>query len=533
MLRRVLPLLGVVEQVAGDSDSKYGPSHFELDGRTTARNLDAFLGTPQSSEFGSVPTADVLAADRAWIDRFYEIPASRVPDRLSMANMSSATMHQNIRAGRPFIVTDMIADWPMAKWTCDSVSRDFKRERMMAWNYDPQGHSRMPSEVALGDDWQEKVMPHRKEPRYNDPVNSPSQLSFHWYPLRGGAGADEREPVSGSSASSIRQLQASYKLPAFFDSKSKLNVRFCEDRIEMFLGMPGAGAKLHSDAVCEPIFSVQVSGRKLWRLSPEPPFGSAHRSAVNDYVQKRPGGAWQPSFEFVLEAGEALFFPTSWMHETKNTPGSGCSLSASLQWRYPFPTGFIKAFGRRLMNAQETHFCYEHWAPFITGDVDGIRRLANSLVKKKVASTAFRQWWADRRLPYPLAERGDGLRMIGRPAIEAAVGARFDNIDKDGSGSVGPAEKTRHFKAVRKREQKRGSLVEFEPSFEATDWIAFHDDVEGGGDGDGEVTRVEFMTSVAELVEQFILAREQGAVDAEEEEMQEEQGGGNGVHGEF
>eukprot|EP01045_Picozoa_sp_COSAG04_P028782 COSAG04_NODE_4561_length_2016_cov_126.735524_2_plen_146_part_00 len=96
------------------------------------------------------------------------------------------------------------------------------------------------------------------------------------YPLNGGAGASPNEPVFGSSPRSIRKLQGAYSLPDFLPQKSELNQRFCkvratmlqkptrvqgvawlshvslcttQDRMEVFLGMPGAGAKLHADSV--------------------------------------------------------------------------------------------------------------------------------------------------------------------------------------------------------------------------------------------------------------------------------------------
>jgi hypothetical protein len=231
------------------------------------------------------------------------------------------------------------------------------------------------------------------------------------------------------------------------------------------------------------------------------------------------------------KAGEALFFPTSWMHEvgktprlpkswgpevgptsvfysciptgmhgptcifwadltpfsleTRNTDDSACSVSASLQWRYPFPTGFIKAFGRRLINAQarpararqerlrgaggsacgkrrlcgacvalhdgaaqETHFCYEHWAPFITGEVDGLRRMGNQLISSagrqlaEPARSNFARWWQrGRRGQHPLGTPGSALALIRPADLAAAVAKKFGGMDKDKDGSVSHAEK--------------------------------------------------------------------------------------------
>lgn len=232
----------------------------------------------------------------------------------------------------------------------------------------------------------------------------------------------------------------------------------------MFLGMPKAGARLHADSVCEPIFSVQLTGRKRWRLGPLPPYRRAMLEESTDYMQRwqkmRASGvaqpkvcyvcvlrtieqhacsldytgkhllyphsihiifvvfcyschtltqgnwSWAPTYDFILEPGEAIFFPPSWMHETENLapaapapttggdaaavmqqqqsrPGDddGCSIAASLQWRYPFATSFIRDFAPRLARAAETHFCFEHWAPFISGDVDGVRKLARAMLR--------------------------------------------------------------------------------------------------------------------------------------------------------
>ena len=92
-----------------------------------------------------------------------------------------------------------------------------------------------------------------------------------------------------------KKIKAAYKMPYFIE-KNPMNLEFTKERIEVrqqlaahpkrvaakhcidmtkhtiylqilticlsqfFLGMPGAGAALHADGVCEAIFSVQLSG---------------------------------------------------------------------------------------------------------------------------------------------------------------------------------------------------------------------------------------------------------------------------------
>ena len=306
--------------------------------------------------------------------------------------------------------------------------------------------------------------------------------------------------------------------------------------MEVFFGMPGAGARLHSDSVCEPIFSVQLSGRKRWRLSPLPPYKAAMgQTEASGYIEQRPEGKWKPTYDFVLKAGEAVFFPTSWMHETRNLDpepgdgsgggggggggaGEGCSLSLSLQWRYPSPVSFIRDFAPRLLRARETHFCFEHWAPFITGNVDGVRKLAFPVLNAA-------------------AKGGQSAQREAEEKMRKRVRNQFAAMDEDSDGFVTASEKTAHFEKVRRKETAAGALVEFEPEYEAADWIVFHDedisaaagDVAGedeaaaaaaaaaGGDGDGRVSLAEWEGSVTRLVDEYVVARQQGAVDVEEE----------------
>ena len=527
---------------------------------------DQKLRADPKSNLLDLPSRADIDADARWVDRRYEVGSSRQPERLRRLGAEQASRY--IRSGRPFIVTDMVEGWGMRDWDCESVRQDFGDEEMHLWN--AYGDSSQPAVVRLSDPWQQWLFPQegsrgagageslaqgRVEGSSSgaNETAAPSALSFHWYPLNGGAGASPDDPVFGSSPHSIRKLQAAYELPSFLPQQSRLNQRFCKDRMEVFFGVPGAGAKLHADSVCEPIFSVQLSGRKRWRLSPLPPYRRAMPASASDYIDTRPEGAWQPTYDFILEPGEAVFFPTSWLHETRNLPpttgggnqesaaesrqtgrtaagdegdgaqacsgsgeacGNGCSLSLSLQWRYPFPVGFIRDFAPRLLRAQETHFCFQHWAPFITGDVDGVRRLALPVLQA--------------------AAGGERLQREAERSMRRRIRQQFARMDVDGDGFVSQAEKAADLQQIRRAEQKAGALVEFEPDFEAADWISFHDEprpaAEGGsppdeasvwfagGDGDGHVSQQEWEEGITRLVLEYVVARQQGSVDVEEEE---------------
>jgi hypothetical protein len=100
-------------------------------------------------------------------------------------------------------------------------------------------------------------------------------------------------------------------------------------------------------------------------------------------------------------------------------------------------------------------------------------------------------------------------------------------MDRDGDGYVSLGEKTVHFESVWRAETGRRQLVEFEPRYEARDWVAYHDaprrrEAEGGspgtgsvggGGGDGLVSLAEWQDGVVLAVMEFARAKQRGAID--------------------
>jgi len=326
----------------------------------------------------------------------------------------------------------------------------------MAWNYSPSG-GRGKQYYKLKEDWDSSKMD-MSPMRTNDP-KSPKQVSFHWYPIQQGAeemdgmGYDDGYTSTLASPASRRKIKASWKLPYFVDNNPS-NQEFCKNRIEFFLTMPGAGAALHADSVCEPIFSVQLSGSKQWRLGPVPPFQEVtHQKAADEFGKV---GTWTAVWDDILAPGEALFFPPSMLHETRSV-SEECAVAASLQIRYPFAAGFIRDFGERLVRSQECAFCFEHWAPFIIGHKDGVREVYRRVMKKGGAESE----------------------------IEGVLEELFTLLDADKNGYVTLKEKTNHFHAEIKAHR---GMVEYEAAPEAADWIAYNDK-----DKDGQVSEKEYL----------------------------------------
>jgi lysine-specific demethylase 8 len=90
-----------------------------------------------------------------------------------------------------------------------------------------------------------------------------------------------------------------------------------------WMGSSGSKTGLHYDLLHN--FNIQVTGRKAWKLYPRSEqnllyFGQGdypHHSVVNifdDDLAKYPLIAQASPHEFVLEAGDVLFFPAGWAH---------------------------------------------------------------------------------------------------------------------------------------------------------------------------------------------------------------------------
>ena len=293
------------------------------------------------------------------------------------------------------------------------------------------------------------------------------------------------EPLASRNAQ--RRIKEAYALPPILEA-CPMNERSFKERIEFFLGPTTSGAEIHLDAICEPILSYQIVGRKRWSLGLLPPYSSAmRRIKAKDVAMK--SKAWRPLWEVEVGPGEALLFPAGVLHATlavDSEDNAECSVSASLQFRHPFAAGFIKDISQRLMFSSEVSFCFhEVWSVFLTGQFRGLPLLqaeARRLIRKGASENA---------------------------AGEAAIRKLFAKIDGNKDSVVHPAESQSHFKKeAAKVKNVDPELLEFDPVPEAADWQVVHDI-----NRDGAVSEDELVQSLSPLLETFVLAQAQGSCD--------------------
>ena len=89
--------------------------------------------------------------------------------------------------------------------------------------------------------------------------STPTLSSWYWPVI----GVEQNNTADDEA---VALLLNKTKLPYFFEQCDD-NRKMYHDRIELFFGKAESGVLPHSDPVCESIVSVQLQGRKKWRLA--------------------------------------------------------------------------------------------------------------------------------------------------------------------------------------------------------------------------------------------------------------------------
>lgn len=158
-----------------------------------------------------------------------------------------------------------------------------------------------------------------------------------WLP-QDSTGVSERRVIGASQLSSMLANRAvvhldNYPFPSFEDLLAKrvkdLGYGHTLIQSNIFWGGPGGGAPSHFD--WQIIFSINVSGRKVWRLRSNEQLHSwprsgwmntSQRSSLSVYSSAWPISppAWdEMTHEITLLEWDALYVPPGWWHMTKST----------------------------------------------------------------------------------------------------------------------------------------------------------------------------------------------------------------------
>ena len=150
------------------------------------------------------------------------------------------------------------------------------------------------------------------------------------------------------------------------------------DSMEFWFQQVGAGTFAHNDGYCHSVFSVQLRGKKKWRLMLAPDVEKLSRDVFDEFDSGiyKSVHKWKPDLEYILEEGDGILFPPGYMHETRTLDGptehDRCATSVTFNIPLPMPSRFIREFIPRFSVSREIHQCMNRWESFVTGKADRV-----------------------------------------------------------------------------------------------------------------------------------------------------------------
>eukprot|EP00401_Gymnodinium_catenatum_P015312 CAMPEP_0117529442 /NCGR_PEP_ID=MMETSP0784-20121206/37834_1 /TAXON_ID=39447 /ORGANISM="" /LENGTH=481 /DNA_ID=CAMNT_0005325763 /DNA_START=93 /DNA_END=1535 /DNA_ORIENTATION=- len=274
---------------------------------------------------------------------------------IRVQNLQDAEFQDLVRQGYPFVVDDCIPlESEMVDFRCSDFGRRFPKEHMKAEYTPGQMHINLENP-----DWYSVPKPTVKAPMHlsrGTPISGP----YVWHV--------KDETVDGRTKP---ELMNTFPVP-YFLNRSALNAHEVRDSFEMWFALEGGGTQAHADAYCETTVSLQLRGRKVWRVGTYPNLSNAFEPyAYHDGEIYRSKQYWQPESEFTVEPGQCFVFPMGLIHESYVAEGNagddGCSVATTFQFQDPQPVyfwrNFLTRWGLSLYAKEEP--CLERMEPYV------------------------------------------------------------------------------------------------------------------------------------------------------------------------
>lgn len=300
----------------------------------------------------------------------YQIP---VVDADGVSHLTRADFENTVRSGIPTVFKGVAADWTdMRALSCEDYSKRWPNASMRV---EYTGNPEPETFLKLGDSsW---VNAEKAPVGMNAPDEScddeesrksrPEVSPFVWH---------VKDRVSRSIKNEIGSL---FKGLPWLESGSLLDEQ-TKDSLEFWFQRVGAGTFAHNDAYCHSVFSVQLRGKKKWRLMVTPEVNSLSRDVFDEFDSGiyKSVHKWEPDLEYVLEEGDGLLFPPGFMHETRtlegpsDSPGDQCGTSVTFNIPIPMPSKYVREFLPRFSVSREIHHCTRRWESFVTAKTSRI-----------------------------------------------------------------------------------------------------------------------------------------------------------------
>lgn len=384
-----------------------------------------------------------------------------------LKNLTNEQFVYHARRGYPILVEDWGDNMIYNGWTGKDFATEFPFGYMKAeYIQDMPGFRRKDHDTKIIDDELRFKLgtfrPDGKTLWHN--FSRPASKKYRHDPLKPITGPYVWHVKDELTAKQKKLVQARFEAPRFL--RDPLNSQKLNDSFEIWFS-PGAGtgAGAHNDGYCESVVSLQLRGDKKWRKMLEPDMTFLHSFDEFDGGVYE-AGFWEPDLGFFNRQGGAVIWPPGYLHETKTAqpPDGECGTAITMQFSFPQPVQFLRAFLPRLSLSSEVGHCVAgQWSSYISFYVPGIR-------------------------PTPSAQKmGQQLAAI------------FKNIDLDVNGKITVEEVSQYFESGSTRElneekhrfpQKHWDLV---VKFKAQDTVAYHD-----ADNDMTVSKQELWDSLVQ-----------------------------------
>ena len=129
------------------------------------------------------------------------------------------------------------------------------------------------------------------------------------------------------------ELMEDFQVPIYFreDWLQEIEEEQQFDMMWLFLGPAHAGFRLHVDIGQTSAWNVQLTGSKKWILFPpeqEEFLYGGEVDAFDPNLEEFPLFAQAKKYECIVKAGELIFTPSGWWHQTKNLE-TGLAITAN------------------------------------------------------------------------------------------------------------------------------------------------------------------------------------------------------------
>lgn len=271
--------------------------------------------------------------------------------------ISSSDFDERVRLGKPFVIEDAGRNLDLVGTSCQQFHERFPSAKMRA----EYTGSRNDKFVSLGSKaWfqkdrrqQERLKPKSKDLQDVAGANAP----YVWHVKDGGHEA----PPEVRAA-----VQKAWQPPYFV--RGAVNLREANESAEFWFHRRNGAVLAHADTYCIPAVSLQITGKKRWRLMPHPQVRFS-RLAPDSHDGGIYRANWRPFWETTVHEGEALVFFPNLFHET-HVPEENpdCTVATTFQIQLPVPARYLRVY---LPTFAMSHLYYEGhcldlWHPYAT-----------------------------------------------------------------------------------------------------------------------------------------------------------------------